>query len=277
MADDTTTEITLRQAAEELSLHYMTVYRYVRTGRLPAAKVEGEWRVRRSDLDLLQQQPSAAGGSVPRSRYRARLQDRLVAADELGAWSIIESALASGADPEEVYLRLLVPAMRDIGQRWEAGDLAVLDEHQATAVAIRLVGRMGPRFRRPGRRRGTVVLGAVSGDTHALPPAILADLLRGRRFEAVDLGGDTPAESFAEVASAVDGLRAVVLSCSTADALPAVAETLAHLRASGCTAPVLVGGAVVDPSRTTGLGADLVGTTAEEALAHLEALDDSAP
>lgn len=276
MADDTTTEITLRQAAEELSLHYMTVYRYVRTGRLPARKLEGEWRVRRSDLDLLQQQPAAAG-SVPRSRYRARLQDRLVAADELGAWSIIESALASGADPEEVYLRLLVPAMRDIGQRWEAGDLAVLDEHQATAVATRLVGRMGPRFRRPGRRRGTVVLGAVSGDTHALAPAILADLLRGRRFEVVDLGGDTPAESFAEVATTVEGLRAVVLSCSTADALPAVAGTLAHLRASGCTAPVLVGGAVVDPSRAADLGADLVGTTAEEALAHLEALHDTPP
>lgn len=262
--------ISLRTAAEELSLHYMTVYRYVRTGRLPATKTEGEWRVRRRDLALL---TPASGGDAPatRVRYRARLQDRLLAADEVGAWAVVESALASGADAEEIYLRLLIPAMRGIGQRWEAGDVAVLDEHQATAVAIRIVGRMGPRFRRPGRRRGAVVLGAVSGDTHALAPALLADLLRGRRFDVVELGGDTPAQSFVEVAQGTDELRAVVLSCSTDDCLGAVALTIAELRGGGCPVPVLAGGAALDATEARRLGADAGGATAEEALGLLEA------
>lgn len=263
--------ISLRAAAEELALHYMTVYRYVRTGRLPAVKVDGEWRVKRSDLALLHE-PVTTGAPSTRARYRSRLQDRLLAADELGAWAVIESALSSGADVEEVYLRLLIPAMRDIGQRWEAGDLAVLDEHQATAVAIRLVGRMGPRFRRPGRRRGALITGAVSGDTHALAPAFLADLLRGRRFDVVDLGGDTPVESFVEVAGSTDGLRAVLLSCSTPDALPQVAATIHDLRASGCGVAILAGGRVLSAQLAVELGADSGGSTAEEALDRIEEL-----
>jgi excisionase family DNA binding protein len=261
--------ISLRLAAEELSLHYMTVYRYVRTGRLPAVKVDGEWRVKRGDLQLLSPSPTEAPPAT-RLRYRGRLQDRLLAADELGAWSVVEAALASGADPEEIYLRLLIPAVRDIGQRWEAGDVAVVEEHQATAVATRIVGRMGPRFRRPGRRRGTVVVGAVSGDTHALAPALLADLLRGRRYDVIDLGGDTPAESFTEVVASVDDLRAVLVSCSTASALPAVADTVGALRRAGCPAPVLVGGCVMDPDQVAGSGADAGGSSAEEALALVD-------
>jgi excisionase family DNA binding protein len=272
MSDDPATElVSLRTAAAELSLHYMTVYRYVRTGRLPAAKVEGEWRVRRADLEALTSAPAPAEPGT-RSRFRSRLQDRLLAADELGAWSVIEAALASGADPEEVYLRLLIPAMRDIGDRWEAGDLAVLDEHQATAVATRLVGRMGPRFRRPGRRRGTIVIGAISGDTHALAPAMLADLLRGRGFEVVDLGGDTPAESFIEVCRSADSLLAVVLSCSSDRRAETIGETILRLREAECTAPILVGGAAVGPDRGELAGADFVGATAEEALDRIEAL-----
>ena len=37
--------LTLLQVADKLGVHYMTVYRYVRTGRLPATRVGGIWQV----------------------------------------------------------------------------------------------------------------------------------------------------------------------------------------------------------------------------------------
>jgi excisionase family DNA binding protein len=39
------TDITLTEAAELLGVHYMTAYKYVRTGRLAATKVGGGWRI----------------------------------------------------------------------------------------------------------------------------------------------------------------------------------------------------------------------------------------
>ena len=45
--------ISLGEAAERLGVHYMTAYRYVRTGRLPATRVGGQWVVDPRDLTAL--------------------------------------------------------------------------------------------------------------------------------------------------------------------------------------------------------------------------------
>ncbi|MEY2765605.1 MAG: Helix-turn-helix domain, partial [Actinomycetota bacterium] len=42
--------VTLHEAARRLRVHYMTVYRYVRSGRLPARQEDGEWKVLVSDI-----------------------------------------------------------------------------------------------------------------------------------------------------------------------------------------------------------------------------------
>ena len=48
-----TTTVGLRQAAEQLGVHYMTAYRYVRSGRLPAHKLGSEWQIDPADLEQL--------------------------------------------------------------------------------------------------------------------------------------------------------------------------------------------------------------------------------
>ena len=47
-------DLTVQQVADLLGVHYMTAYRYVRTGSLAARRVGTEWRVRRSDVDARQ-------------------------------------------------------------------------------------------------------------------------------------------------------------------------------------------------------------------------------
>ena len=49
MSDDDTL-LSLRAAADQLGVHYMTAYRYLRLGTLPAKKVNGVWQVRTGDL-----------------------------------------------------------------------------------------------------------------------------------------------------------------------------------------------------------------------------------
>ncbi len=43
--------MTLREVAKYLGLHAMTVYKLTREGRMPAAKIGGQWRFKRDVLD----------------------------------------------------------------------------------------------------------------------------------------------------------------------------------------------------------------------------------
>ncbi len=185
----------------------MTVYRYVRTGRLLATKANGTWRIRRRDLDVVRAAPNEGD---TRQRRQDQLEARLVAGDEAGAWTLIEQALSLRA-PAAIHHELLIPAMESIGDRWASDDLTVLDEHRATACAHRLVARLGPLLRAPATRRLTVVVGAPSGDHHGLGLSILSDLVMNEGFATIELGADTPAEAFVDTLAEVDGSAAVVV------------------------------------------------------------------
>jgi excisionase family DNA binding protein len=270
--------MTLQEAADRLHVHYMTAYRYVRTGRLPAERQGAQWTVLARDVDALAAPGRGRGGAAGagagaparrRGQGRGRdgngagavrasqLADRLVAGDEGGAWGIVDNALASTMQPDRVHLELLTPALEIIGDRWASGAATVADEHRATVVATRVVGRLGPRFNRRGPKRGSVVLGAPAGEEHGLPTAIVADFLRGAGFEAIDLGADTPSESFAHAASGARKLLAVLIGVTGPGHERSVRRAIAELRDADITVPVLVGGAAVpDADAAARLGAD---------------------
>jgi len=265
------TVLTLNEAAEQLGVHYMTVYRYVRLGVLRATKVGGAWQVSLADLEAYRAQSdaqsdpgradgttNARGGGRQRAPWAARLESRLVAGDTAGAWSVVEAALAAGTEIDEVYLDLITPAMHSIGQRWAAGELDVSVEHRATGIAFRLIGRLGPRFARRGRTRGVVLLGSPEGERHSLPIALLADLLRGEGWEVSDMGADMPHDSFVTAAQQTADLVAVGVSVTSETCLTSAAELLGRLRAQvGDGVYLAVGGrAVQDRDHALALGAD---------------------
>ena len=173
------------------------------------------------------------------------MERRLVEGDLEGAFSICEVALGSWARPADLYTELLVPALRRIGDRWESGELTVADEHRSVGVATRIVGRLGPSFARPGRRRGSVVIGAPSGDAHALPVAFVSDLLRAAGFGVVDLGANTPASAFVDAARGADRLCSVAIGSTLSGNDQALATAIAALHAAVPDVPVVVGGAGV--------------------------------
>jgi len=265
--------LTLPQVADKLGIHYMTVYRYVRTGRLPAKRVRGTWQVDPADLAHVERsrQGTRATGKAP---SRARLEARLVASDEAGAWDVLEEALASGMEPDQVLLELVGPALRSIGTLWEQGRLSVADEHRASSVAARLISRLGARFARRGHKRGTVILAAAPGDLHGFPVSIAANLLRWRGFDVVELGADTPSDALAETAVGEPDLVAVGIACTAGGSPQAARRAIAALRKSVPNVPVLIGGAAVaDAAHARRLGADVfTGRLADEVVRSVEAI-----
>jgi excisionase family DNA binding protein len=268
--------LSLQEAADRLGVHYMTAYRYIRLGLLPATKEGSSWRVATADLERF----TGPDGLASRGRGRQdpapwadRLERRLVAGDEVGAWGVVEATLSAGAEPQSIYLEVLAPALTAIGEAWAVGEVDVSIEHRASAIALRLVGRLGPRFARRGVSRGSVLLAAPQGDFHGLPVALAADLVRGAGFDAEDLGADLPNESLVAAACRTQRLVAVALAATTPDNRSAVRQAVRHVREAVGGVPVLVGGgAVPDEASARRLGADGWGRDGAALVELLDAL-----
>jgi MerR family transcriptional regulator, light-induced transcriptional regulator len=270
--------LTLRQAAERLGVHYMTVYRYVRLGTLGAEKVGGSWRVDAGDLARLRTWDGAgspdrsmdqASGAVvtpgtPRAPGRRRqapwaerLRLRMLAGDIEGSWQVMASAMASGMSPADVHVEMVGPALHAVGAAWRRGDLGIEQEHLASSVASSLVGRLGPRFSRRGRSRGSIVVAMPTGERHGLGAAMLSDILRGEGYAVLNLGPDTPPRSLASAMAAVSDLRGVLVSVADIGRLSAAKRLIAAARMRDPSVVVIAGGfAVADEDVARALGAD---------------------
>lgn len=259
-----TENLTLAEAAERLGVHYMTAYKYVRTGRLNAHKDGGLWVVPVSEVEEFR---SEAGTEHRREdAYPELIEARLIAGDDSGAHRILVDALASGAGPEEAYIDLLGGALTSIGRKWAIGELSIADEHMATATALRVIARLGAKLAAKGKTRGTILLAVVPTDTHALPTAMMHDLLRIHRFDALDLGADTPAESISHTAVGIVDLLAVGLAATRIDNEHNIRQTLHHLSETTTVPVVLGGGAIRSVEHANTLGPCIASTSPRHAL-----------
>lgn len=245
----------LKEVARTLDVHYMTAYRYVRQGRLPATWVDNGWQIHRDDLDAFRSGPTDPTAK-PAVDWPGRLAPMLVKGDEAGAWGVIEAALAAGMDARGCYLSVLSVALADLGECWAAGtDDDLVDQRLATATALRIVHRLGARFTRPGRRKGSIVLGAPIGEHHTLPVAIAADLIRLAGFTVLELGADVSPDTFVAAAHRTDRLVAVGISLTTVDGFDAALDIRRRLNEELPDVAVLVGGqAVGNPEVAAMLG-----------------------
>lgn len=238
--------VELRAAAAELGVHYQTAYRWVRNGRLPASMVAGKYVVSRADLEEFARRRTrptpVTAPSVQRLDGQAvRMDEALRSGDDLAARQIARRLVEDGTPVKDLIVEVLSPPLRQIGQSWHDGEISIWVEHRASAIVERILGELTPTPR--GRRRGTVMVAAVSGDLHALPTAMAAAALRADNWRVEHLGANMPPDELVDFCAAHD-ITVAVLSVTNGDAA-AVAERAALALRESAT-PVVLGG----PGRT---------------------------
>ena len=125
------------------------------------------------------------------------------------------------------------------------------------SIAFRLIGRLGPRFARPGRSKGSILIGTPPGERHSMPVAMFADLLRNEGYEVFDLGADLPVEAFVQAVRTTPDLSAVGVSVTSADCLGVAAELVQAIHEAAPGVRVVVGGhAVTSDADAEALGAE---------------------
>ncbi len=262
MASTTSSELSLHEAAEALDVHYMTVYRYVKTGELPAHQIGRRWVVARQDLD--------AFGAIE-ERWApppgiSAIREMMEQGDEVGAWDMLVGS-NSHMEPLRAQQELIVPALRETGQRWADGIGSIAQEHMATVVAQRLISRLGVPQRR-GRRSGSVIVACPHGDPHTLATAIFANLIRGEGADVIDLGQVEGPEVVLDAVRSVDGYVAVAIAVTLPELLTAARHLVTAIGEEPQISAILVGGiAVPDEQTAYEAGSDLYFHTPELAAA----------
>lgn len=170
-----------------------------------------------------------------------------------------------GHDAMFAINEVLVPALDEVGRRFEAGTF-FLPQLMASAEAAK-AGFETVRSASPSGTaaagKGPVVLCTVRGDIHDIGKNIVRMLLENYGFEVIDLGRDVPPQT---VADAVVERRArlVGLSALMTSTVPAMAETIELLRERAPWCKVVVGGAVLTPEYAQMVGADFYAKDATE-------------
>ena len=159
-------------------------------------------------------------------QVRKELGDALEAFDEPRAQRVFDQLL-SIATVDALLFDALMPYLRNLGDRWERGELSVAQEHFASNV---LRGRLLGLARGWGRGAGPrALLACPQGERHDLGLIAFGLALRERGWRIDYLGPDTPVESIEEAARRTDP-SVVVLSAVRPEPLEQIAALAVRYR-----------------------------------------------
>ena len=162
-----------------------------------------------------------------------------------GIEDLVDEALTRHG-PVEVLNTVLLPAMKDVGDRFGAGELILPFVLQSAEVMKRAVAYL-ERFldRVEGTSKGRIVLATVYGDVHDIGKNLVKTILSNNGFEVLDLGKQVPVATILEKAVEVeaDAIGLSALLVSTSKQMPYCVQELARRQLSF---PVLIGGAAIN-------------------------------
>ncbi|MCB8969330.1 MAG: homocysteine S-methyltransferase family protein [Thermoleophilales bacterium] len=141
---------------------------------------------------------------------------------------------------------VLLPAMKEVGDKFGAGELILPFVLQSAEVMKKAVARLENYLDRiEGHTKGTVVIATVFGDVHDIGKSLVNTILTNNGYTVVDLGKQVPVEQIidAAVEHDADAIGLSALLVSTSKQMPAC---IGELHERGHEFPVLIGGAAIN-------------------------------
>ncbi|HVO54368.1 MAG TPA: homocysteine S-methyltransferase family protein [Solirubrobacterales bacterium] len=163
--------------------------------------------------------------------------------DGVEAW-IDRSVEKIGAVP--TLNEVLLPAMKEVGDKFGAGELILPFVLQSAEVMKRAVAQLENYLDRiEGHTKGKVVIATVFGDVHDIGKSLVNTILTNNGYTVIDLGKQVPVDAIIEAAveNEADAIGLSALLVSTSKQMP---TCVAELHQRGLGFPVLIGGAAIN-------------------------------
>jgi len=142
--------------------------------------------------------------------------------------------------------QVLLPAMKEVGDKFGAGELILPFVLQSATVMKRAVAQLENYLERiEGHTKGKVVIATVFGDVHDIGKSLVNTILTNNGYTVIDLGKQVPIDTIinAAIENEADAIGLSALLVSTSKQMPTCVQEL-HQR--GLEFPVLIGGAAIN-------------------------------
>jgi len=206
----------------------------------------------------------------PWLNYQDRLLRAIVAFDD-GELSEVYHEVLSLYPVDIVTHRLIMPLLRELGERWAQGSGSIAEEH---FFSVFLRNKLGARFHHLSRnRQGPKLLAAcLPGEQHEVGLLLFALAALDRDYQVLLLGPNTPLLELPPVVERV-AVHAIVLSGSADIAATVVEQELLPL-CRAVAMPVFIGGRITDRclDAITAAGAVPLGDDLNLALRGIDAM-----
>ncbi len=168
--------------------------------------------------------------------------------DEVIRERVSEQQTTTGEVAVDVLNTVLLPAMKDVGDRFGAGELILPFVLQSAEVMKRAVAHLEQYLeKKEGYTKGKIVLATVFGDVHDIGKNLVNTILSNNGYTVYDLGKQVPLNTILDKAIEVqaDAIGLSALLVSTSKQMPLCVK---ELYKRDLTFPVIIGGAAINRS-----------------------------
>jgi len=186
------------------------------------------------------------------------LYDAILTGDAKKAEEVTQAALEANVNPSDLLTKYMIPAMDEVGSRFECNEYFVPELLIAARAMKTALALLTPKLAAAGAQAvGRVVIGTVQGDLHDIGKNLVASMLEGGGFEVVDLGVDVPPDQFVQAAKEKAG-SIVALSALLTTTMTMMKAVIEALEAAGLrdSTKVIIGGAPITQQYADEIGAD---------------------
>ncbi len=192
-----------------------------------------------------------------------------------GVAELVQEALDSGIDTNEILLNGLSKGMEMVGEKYETGEYFIPDMLTAAEAVEEGMKVMEPHLVKgeSGSGKGKVIMATVEKDLHDIGKNLVSIMLKGAGFTVVDLGIDVPAARIVEAAEE-EGAGLVGLSALLNTTMSNMGDVVKELEEKGLRdkVKVIIGGAPTSEDFAKEIGADSYGKDAFAAIKEAEKL-----
>ena len=185
----------------------------------------------------------------------------------------VKKMIAGGATPKDIIDNELIPAINRVGVLFEEKKFflpQLISGANAMDAAIEYITPL-LNTGETQEKKGTVIFASVEGDIHEIGKNLCVLMLKNYGYNVIDLGKDVPADVI--VKAAMDNNAEIIgLSALMTTTMMKMKEVIEYAHKSGCTAKVIIGGAVITESFAKEISADGYSKDANECVKLVQSM-----
>lgn len=181
--------------------------------------------------------------------------------------------------PLEIVNEAFIPALDEVGQKFEAGTLflpQLMQSAEAVKGAQEVLKDYTAAQGETASNQGRILLATVAGDIHDIGKNIVKMIMENYGFQVVDLGKDVPIEKVVATIQKED-IKLVGLSALMTTTVQNMKATIKAVRDAGLEITFIVGGAVLNEDYREFVGADYYAKDALESVKYAQTFFEQHP